>query len=185
MNDKVCFDKIFLILLATGCVLFYMYYNSIPKKSTECKPCHKPKRHINDNKSTIIQPPRDLLAEDAWNIRDADRRMVYDPLTLPTRRPALYHLNPHYYYDKPAVVGYVTNIKNNKVRYQLFSYKDITNRYKTNYYAFDTNTSIKFNLEPPRNVLEFFDGDKVYIDSEEYIITLYPDDFFRYNPYVV
>jgi hypothetical protein len=113
------------------------------------------------------------------------------------------------YFDAPAVVGILTkivktdnkiigenpqsheassNLSGNRMKMddilQLYGYRDDINTYKFNYYAI-TKDGIKLEVHVPRNTLELNNNDSVLVLGTEYIVTLYTDKIYRYNPYAI
>ena len=198
MSDLICIDKVLLFILLIGFGIFYVYNikyildgkkdNNLPNNNPVRKPKQKKVIMNNNNELWHQNNEREVLNHDV--------RVASDPFTVPIRRDSLYsipsvidprfarsiNIPTNYYYDAPSVVGYVTSRKNTLIKYQLYGYKDPYNRYLTNYYAFDTQTSIKFDITLPKNSFELFDHDEVIIDGHAYIVTLYSNDYFKYNP---
>lgn len=65
---------------------------------------------------------------------------------------------------------------------QLYGYRDDVNNYRYNYYAV-TKDGIKLDVDTQRNVLELNTGDRVFVLNTPYIVRLYSDKFYKYNPY--
>jgi hypothetical protein len=131
-----------------------------------------------------------------------DQRRAFDPLVEPSRRPSLdqipppevasqLNINTRPYFDVPSVVGVLTKVHesdNTKTKMddilQLYGAKDNVNNYKYNYYAINKN-GIKLDVSIDRNSLELNNNDKVKVLNCAYMVTLYPDKFYQYNPYML
>jgi hypothetical protein len=119
----------------------------------------------------------------------------FDPLIEPSRRPPVDQIPPPWftymtnlrtrpYFDKPSLMGVLTKVGNNKDILQLYGVKDDINNYKYNYYAINKD-GIKLEVHVDRNVFELNTNDIVRVLGEQYNVTMYPDKFYRYNPYVI
>jgi hypothetical protein len=198
MSSNICVDRVVVIIIVVGLVALFAYsYKELNEKKV-CKPCEPCKinqppptsealtSQVVRKKIIVDDRPRNIPINQRSVLMN-DYNVVYDPMTMPMKRDALYNIPQvvnagfanminiptNYYYDSPSIVGYVTNENNNHDKYQLYGYKDPQNRYKTNYYAYDTNT------------FELFDKDKIIVDNHEFIVNMYPDDFYKYNPTLI
>jgi len=147
-------------------------------------------------------------------IGDLDRRVIYDPLTEPSRRPPRHVIepvlgSPYFNYptrgfaDSYALHGYlvkdnhkmnneedIKDIKNKEENMilKLFGREKYPNSTEYEYYVMINtgyNDSIKYFLENQRK--ELYDGDSVYIDiiKAKYRVKILKNRTFEYNPYLI
>jgi hypothetical protein len=145
--------------------------------------------YANANTPNVIYPA---------HIIGTDQRRVFDPLLEPVRRPALDNIPPphiaQYFnihttptFDTPSAIGVLAPLgKGTQINdiIQLFGYRDSVNRYKYNYYTM-TKNGVKLDVDVNKGIMELNDKDMVRVQGDPFIVTLYANNYYKYNPYVV
>jgi len=158
------------------------------------------RREPNGTVTRVIET-EDIPIENPINsIVKGDMHRAFDPLIEPSRRPPLdqipppemasqLYINTRPYFDIPSVVGVLTKVNDQKKEsmddiLQLYGAKDVINNYKYNYYAINKN-GVKLEVITNNNTLELNSNDIVKVLDCNYIVTLYPNKFYQYNPYAI
>ncbi len=135
-------------------------------------------------------------------ITERDYRIVYDPLAPASQRPPVYVFPPQriaQYIDIPTrgypdnyqYIGNLIRTTDEKV-IKLFGRQKYARSDQYEYYGIasdGSNIGIKIPIETVRNQ-EIYDGDEIDVPyfnvaQGKFKVQLFPDQTFRYNPYVL
>lgn len=206
MNNSICFDRTFLIMLilaitAISLYNYYIYDQTIKATLQRCPSCPSPTSSSDNtriivNKSESHLPPINPINP----LREYDRRTLEDPLVPPFKRTD-YDINPAMVY--PTLFSYPTRggptafkkmgtltdstaDNSDKFKFLLLMGRQKYNNGPYEYYATATNKedNIKFDLESIRKELNT--GDKVTISqlNKEYTATIDRTLGFEYSPFI-
>jgi len=214
MNNSICFDRTFLIMLilaitAISLYNYYIYDQTIKATLQKCPSCpstsssentkiivNKSETHPTIPHLPIIPPTLPLVNP----LREYDRRTLEDPLVPPFKRTD-YDINPAMMY--PTLFSYPTRggptafkkmgtltdstaDNSDKFKFLLLMGRQKYNNGPYEYYATATNKedNIKFDLESIRKELNT--GDKVTISqlNKEYTVTIDRTLGFEYSPFI-
>ncbi len=176
------YDIINIILLV---VLIYQFKLYIQEDNIE-----KEENTTNQNPTNMDW---DRIKE--WVLKWKYRQAVQDPLTPPDRSVENRQLPmPNYYFqertrgdpDDYQLVGLLYNTSINK-NYQLYGRRIYPGAYEWEYYILGKDAGgleYKFPLALNNNA-ELLDGTTITIpiDSNQYNVSIYNYDYYRYNPY--
>jgi hypothetical protein len=157
-----------------------------------------------NNKQEFTQPPEQPIQQTQQNdpITDRDYRIVYDPLAPASQRPPNYVFPPErirQYIDIPTrgapdnyqYLGNLIRTTDEKV-IKLFGRQRFPRSEQYEYYGIasdGSNIGIKVPIEN-NNYKEIYDGDLIDVPyfnvaNGKFKVQMFPDQTFRYNPYVL
>jgi hypothetical protein len=158
------------------------------------------------NKQEFTQPPDQQTQQQTQQqtnpITERDYRIVYDPLAPASQRPPVYVFPPQQiaqyidiptrgYPDNYQYVGNLIRSTDEKV-IKLFGRQKYARSDQYEYYGIasdGSNIGIKVPIETVRNQ-EIYDGDEIdvpyfNVGQGKFKVQLFPDQTFRYNPYIL
>jgi hypothetical protein len=201
VNDIINYDLINIVLTLILIHQTFIYFK--PKKDDNMVSYKKmdPLENIENSLSVPKVPDvKGVPSFEAckyWYLKGKDYNAVYDPLSPPEKRiESRQYPYPNTQFgertrgeaDDYQLVGLLYNTTANK-NYQLFGRRTYPGSYEWEYYIRGKDAGgldFKFPLKA-NNKKEIMDGEKltIPIDSNEYTVTIYDYDQYRYNPYVL
>jgi hypothetical protein len=193
VNDIINYDMINIILTLILIHQTFIYFK--PKNDEKMEQSSKKMESVENAPNAPGVPSFEACKY--WYLKGKDYNAVYDPLSPPEKRiESRQYPYPNRLFgertrgepDDYQLVGLLYNTTANK-NYQLYGRQTYPGSYEWEYYIRGKDAGgldFKFPLKA-NNKKEIMDGENITIpiDSNEYTVTIYDYDQYRYNPFVL